>query len=163
MIMDGLGLGIWESFPGMVFLRITGRIKDIMITAGGKNVAPQMIENLMMKSPLIDHFVVCGDGQKYLTALVTLDVDATLKHLKRHGGSDVAVDSLSTHPEVRRLIEKHIEEQNRLLAKYETIKRFAILDNDLSIDGGVLTPTYKVRRKAISRKYAEIIDALYVD
>jgi long-chain acyl-CoA synthetase len=143
------------------FLRITGRIKDIIVTAGGKNVAPQMIEALMMKSSFIDHFVVCGDGRKFLTALITLNTDAVQKYLKRHGFADVSGAELSDHPEVRGLIGKHVEEQNGLLARFETIKRFAILDGALSIDGGVLTPTYKVRRKAISSKYGEIIDSLY--
>lgn len=143
------------------FLRITGRKKDIIITAGGKNVAPQMIEALMGRSPYITHFIVVGEGRKYLTALVSLNHEAVREYLRGQG--EEPEGALERHPGVRRLIGRHVEEVNRELAQYETIKRFAILDGELTMDAGELTPTFKMRRVAIMQRYRETIDALYRD
>ncbi|MFH0800734.1 MAG: long-chain fatty acid--CoA ligase [Pseudomonadota bacterium] len=145
------------------FLRITGRKKDILVTAGGKNVAPQMIETLMSASPYINHFLVYGDGRKYLTALVALNTEAALSYLGRQGLGPQAIGQLSGHPVIRKLIGEHIEKINKRLAPFETIKRFAIVEGDFSIATGELTPTLKVRRGFASEKYRSLLEALYKD
>lgn len=145
------------------FLRITGRKKDIIVTAGGKNVAPQMIESIMLSSPYIDYFVVCGEGRKYLTALVALNGEAVRGYLLEQGHVAQDNESLGDNPLVRQLIGRHIEEQNRKLASYETIKRFAIVRGDFSVENGSLTPTLKVRRSIVANRYGDILDGLYKD
>jgi long-chain acyl-CoA synthetase len=143
------------------FLRITGRKKEIIVTAAGKNIAPQMIEGLIGRSPYLSHVMVYGEGRKYLTALVTLNGAEVTRYL-----SDIGLDlqegrTLAQHPAVQELIQKHIDEMNHKLARFETIKHFAILPNDFSIETGELTPTLKVRREFTSRKYEQVLDALY--
>ncbi len=145
------------------FLRITGRKKDMIVTAGGKNIAPQRIETIMSDSPYISHFMVYGDGRKFLTALVTLNRAEITRYLQSLGFEGGDSQRLSEHPEVYALIKRHIEEKNAKLASFETIKRFAIIDNDFSIAGGELTPTIKVRRSFTSEKYRLVLDALYKD
>jgi len=143
------------------FLRLTGRKKEIIITAGGKNISPQMIEGLLSKSPYINHAVVCGDGRKYLTVLITLNRGAVVDYLAERGITAVEGERLSSHPAVLQLVSEHVEEQNGHLASYETIKRFAILDGEFSVEGGELTPTLKVRRDFTTRKYRDAIGSMY--
>lgn len=143
------------------FLRIVGRKKDIIVTAGGKNIAPQMIEAMMSSSPFISHFVVFGDARKYLVALITLNREAVARHLMGQGRPLAEGEALSRNPSVKRLIERHVEGQNSKLAPFETIKRFAILDEDFSIASGELTPTLKVRRAFTGQKYRDVIEGMY--
>lgn len=145
------------------FLRITGRKKEIIVTAGGKNVAPQMIETLMGQSPYINYFMAYGDGRKYLTGLVVLNVEAARQYLKKHGLVLMNGESLSGQKAVRELISRHVEEKNKSLASFETIKKFAIVDGDFSVAGGELTPTLKIRRAYTGEKYRELLEALYRD
>lgn len=142
------------------FLRITDRKKDIIVTAGGENVAPQMIEMMLMESPFINYCMVYGDRKKYLVALVTLNPEAVSEYARKNGINQDLL-SVSQHPRVRELISSIIEEKNLRLAKHETIKRFAILKHDLSMDEGELTPTLKIRRRFTSEKYKDIIESLY--
>ncbi len=143
------------------FLRITGRKKEIIITAGGKNVAPQLIESIMTDSPYINHFMVYGDDRRYLVGLVTLNEDVSLSYLERHGYPIEDPKLISRHPAIRRLVWKHIEEKNKRLASYETIKQFEIVDGPFTIDGGELTPTLKLRRGEIAKKYRQQLDSMY--
>ena len=143
------------------FLRITGRKKEIIITAAGKNVAPQMIETIMTDTPCISHFVVFGDDKRYLVGLVTLNEEESLSYLEKHGYPIEDPKRVSQHPAIRRLIWKHIEEKNKKLASYETIKQFKIVDGAFTIDGGELTPTLKLRRGEISKKYRDQLDSMY--
>jgi long-chain acyl-CoA synthetase len=145
------------------FLRITGRKKDIIVTAGGKNVAPQLIESVMLSSPYIDYFVVCGEGRKYLTALVVLNAEAVRGYLLAQGYVAQGSEPLGSAPLVKQLIGRHIEEQNKRLASYETIKRFSIVEGDFSVENGALTPTLKVRRSIVADRYRDILDGLYRD
>ncbi len=145
------------------FLRITGRKKDMIVTSGGKNIAPQMIEQTMLSSPFISNFMVFGDGHKYLTALVTLNREDVLRHLRSKGEKISDQERLAHRADVRKLIAAHIEDKNRLLARYETIKRFAILESDFSQTTGELTPTLKVRRAYTSEKYRDLLESLYSD
>lgn len=143
------------------FLRIKGRKKEVIVTAGGKNIAPQPIEDLFSSCPYIDHFMVYGDGRKYLTALVDINRRAVVARLREMG---IAIDEggdLARHPEVIGLIARCIDEANRSLAPYETIKRFAIADRGFSVETGEITPTMKLRRSFIAEKYRDLLERLY--
>jgi long-chain acyl-CoA synthetase len=130
------------------FLTITGRKKDILITAGGKNIAPKNLEAGIKQNPLVSEAVVIGDRRKYLTALVTLD-DAAAK------GKDPA--------EIRAAIQKTVDELNLTLARVEQVKKFTVLSRAFGIDTGELTPTLKVKRKVVNQNFAREIEAMYQD
>jgi long-chain acyl-CoA synthetase len=143
------------------FLRITDRKKDIIVTAGGKNIAPQRIEGIMAESPYINQVMVHGDRKKFLTALITLNYDAVQDYAKQSGITYADAKELAGDPSVRDLIEKEIENRNRNLARFETIKRFAIVPEEFSIDNGEITPTLKIRRRFVTQKYKEVLEAMY--
>jgi long-chain acyl-CoA synthetase len=154
-LKDGwLCSGDLGQFDAQGFLSITGRKKEIIITAGGKNIAPKNIEAMIKQSPLVGEAVVIGDRRKYLTALVTLDLDAARK---------VAPDAAHDHPQIRSQIQVAIDEANKLLARVEQVKKFAILPVAFGIDSGELTPTMKIKRKVIAQKVSREIEAMYVD
>jgi long-chain acyl-CoA synthetase len=138
------------------FLRITDRKKDLIVTAGGKKVAPQALENaLKARSPLFSQVLVYGDKQPYCVALVTLSDDAR----KQFGGADFP--ALAASPDVRAAIQKEIDGLNANLASFESIKKFAILPSDLTEASGDLTPKLSVKRKVVIDKYRSVIDDLY--
>ena len=149
------------EFDAQGMLRITDRKKDIIVTAGGKNVAPQNIENLLKTIPLLSQVVVHGDRRKYLTALVTLNPDEAKAKAAEQGISVSNIAQLSKEPKIFEMVKKLIEEKNHDLPKYESIKRFAILDKDFTIEGGELTPTLKIKRKVINERYKDLFDSLY--
>jgi long-chain acyl-CoA synthetase len=141
-------------------LRITDRKKDLLVTAGGKNVAPQKIEACLLESPWIAQAMVYGDRRPYLVALVTLDLDALSGWAREHR-IDARGEELALHPDVRGLVESEIDLVNRKLASFETIKRFLIVPRELTIEAGELTPTHKIRRAAICARFAPALDRLY--
>jgi long-chain acyl-CoA synthetase len=148
-LRDGwLCSGDLGAFDREGFLTITGRKKEIIITAGGKNIAPKNIEAAIKELPIVGEAVVIGDRRKYLTALVTLEPTAAEK---------VAGD------QVRSTIQARIDEVNKSLARVEQVKKFAILERPFGIDTGELTPTMKLKRKVIAQKYAREIEAMYAD
>jgi long-chain acyl-CoA synthetase len=148
-LRDGwLCSGDLGSFDKDGFLSITGRKKEIIITAGGKNIAPKNIEAAIKELPLVGEAVVIGDRRKYLTALVTLEPAAAAK---------VASDR------VHSTIQAKIDEVNKSLARVEQVKKFAVLERPFGIDTGELTPTMKLKRKVIAQKYAREIEAMYAD
>ena len=142
-------------------LVITDRKKDILVTAGGKNLAPQPIENALKTSPLIAEAVLIGDQRPFVTALIVPAFPALEAAAKARGISFVAREDLVRHPDVRALYEKEIASLTKDLARFEQIKRFALLDRELSQDEGELTPTLKVRRKVVLKRYEDVIDGLY--
>ena len=144
-------------------LRITDRKKDLIITAAGKNIAPQYIENLLKTDPFLSQAVVHGDKRKYLTALVTLNPEKLREKAREWGIPHQSLAELVQHPRIQEAVKKIIDEKNQLLPKYETIKRFAVLDQDFSIEGGELTPTLKVKRKVINERYQDVIERLYTE
>lgn len=142
------------------FLSITDRKKDIIVTAGGKNVAPQNVESLVKTaSPLISHVVVLGDKRKFLSALIVLDVEAAKKLGRERGiGEDYA--EICRSEEARQAVQETIDAVNAQLASYETIKKFSIIDKDFEV-GDELTPSLKVKRKVVSKKYEDVLDSFY--
>ncbi len=142
------------------FIKITGRKKDIIITAGGKNITPANIEAEIKQHPLVSQCVLIGDRRPYLTALVTLDPEEAAKFGPEHDLSDDP-EALASDPLVRQTIEEHIEKINRKFARVEQVKKFEILPRDLSQEGGELTPTMKVKRAIVAKKYEPQIEALY--
>ena len=145
------------------FLFITDRKKDLLITAGGKNVGPQNIENLIKTIPYVSQACVIGDKRKFLSALITLDGPAIEAWAKENGVAYGSLADLAGNEKVRKLIEGHLEEKNRELAKYEQIKRFTLLPDDFTIESGELTPTMKMKRKIVNEKHKDAIESMYAD
>ena len=142
------------------FLSITGRKKDIIITAGGKNLTPANIENDLKQSPFISQAVMYGDRRPYPVALVTLDAEEIVPWARDRGLPE-DVPSLAKHPDVIAMVQTVLDEANAKYAQVEQVKRFAILDHDLSQESGELTPTLKVKRNVVNEAYADVFDSLY--
>jgi long-chain acyl-CoA synthetase len=144
------------------YLRITDRKKDLIKTSGGKYVAPQKIE-IVFKAicPYASQIVVHGDKRNYVTALVTLDPDAMETWAEQHGHSGKSYEQLVALPEAREMVQGYINELNARLERWETIKKFLILPNDLTVEEGDMTPSMKVKRKAVEQKYMELLDSMY--
>jgi long-chain acyl-CoA synthetase len=158
-LKDGwLCSGDLGAFDKDGFLTITGRKKEIIITAGGKNITPKNIEAALKQSPLIGEAVVIGDRRKFLSALITLDDEAAKKL-----APGVAVDQLAAASQIRAAIQKQIDEVNQTLARVEQVKKFTVLGQPFSIAAGELTPTLKLKRKIISQRYEREIEAMYKD
>jgi len=142
------------------YLKITDRKKDLIVTSGGKNIAPQNIENLMKTDPLISQIMVYGDKRNYLTALVTLDPDEAVSYAEHKELEYEDFAELTRDPIIHQKLDRVIQAKNRKLASYETIKKFAVLEQDFEI-GEELTPTLKVKRKFTIEKYQKKLGALY--
>jgi long-chain acyl-CoA synthetase len=147
------------------FLCITGRKKELIVTAGGKNVAPAVLEDRLRAHPLIGQCVVVGDGQPFVAALVTIDRDALpgwrTRHDKPAASPDADAADLVDDPELRGEIAEAVEEANRAVSRAEQIRKFRILPGDFTEEGGELTPTLKVKRAVVMRRYADDVAALY--
>lgn len=142
------------------YLVVTGRKKDLIITSSGKNITPVNIENALRDTRWISEAVVYGDARPYLVAMVTLDRDEQAKLAERlHVTPDTT--AMAHDVRVHSVVQEAVDEVNSKLARIEQVKRFAILDHDLSQDGGELTPTLKVKRAIVYSRYAELFDALY--
>jgi long-chain acyl-CoA synthetase len=142
------------------FITITGRKKDIIITAGGKNITPANLENEIKQHPLVSQCVVVGDRKPYLVALVTLDPEEAVAYATEHGLPEDP-EQLATDPDVRKSIEDHVEKINEKFARVEQVKKIAILRKDLSQESGELTPTLKVKRAVVAEKHEREIEELY--
>ena len=143
------------------FLRITDRKKDLLVTAGGKNVAPQNIENLLKGDPLISQAMVYGDRRPFLTAVLTLDMEAATSYARELGISGETAAELADNPQLRTVLEGRVEQVNQRLAPYESIKKFVIAREDFTEASNELTPTLKVKRQVVTQKYQAELDALY--
>ncbi len=142
------------------FLKITGRKKDIIITAGGKNIAPAAIEGALATSRYINQVCVIGDKRKYLTALVTVDPDNVIDYAKSNQIAYGSIDELLTHPQITGLIEAQVAEKNKRFASFETVKK-VILVPEFTIENGLLTPTLKLKRNIAMERFAKEIDGMY--
>ncbi len=144
------------------FLTITDRKKDLIITSGGKNVAPQKIEGIFMFDPLFTHFIVVGERKKFLSALITIQM--TQAHLlAEQKGIATRGEALLDDPEFLKIVDEHVAEKNKKLARYETIKKYHILKNEFSQAGGELTPSLKLKRNVIYKKYEKEIQRMYAE
>ncbi len=143
------------------FLKITGRIKDIIVTAGGKNISPQNIENSVKTSPYVEQIAVIGDKRKYLSALVIPNFEALTKWAKQKGISFASNADLIKNDEVYKLIEGEIAKYTKQFSRVEQIKKFTLLEAEWTQATGELTPTQKVKRRVIEQKYAKEIEAMY--
>jgi long-chain acyl-CoA synthetase len=143
------------------FVRITDRMKDIIITAGGKNVTPSEIENQLKFSPYISDAIVIGDKRSYLTCLVMIDQDNVVKFAQDHDVPFTNYASLCRAPEVVELIGNEVEAVNKKFARVETIKKFRLIDQLLTAEDEELTPTMKLKRSLVEKKYRELIEGMY--
>ena len=140
-------------------LSIVGRKKEIIVTSGGKNIAPHDIEVAIKSHELISQVVLLGDGRKYCVAVVTLNPEQISQWSKARGISDLK--AINTNKELRETIQQHISSINKDLASYETVKDFFIAPEDFTVDNGILTPTFKIKRSFVEKKYQEEIEKMY--
>jgi len=144
------------------FLRITGRQKELIVTAGGKNVSPAVLEDRLRSHPLVSQCMVVGDGRPYVAALVTIDEEALPHWKKQHGkAADATLAELKDDPEFVADIQQAVDEANQAVSRAEAIKRFRILQTDFTEAGGQLTPSLKLRRSVVVKECAADIEALY--
>ncbi|MCP4901893.1 MAG: long-chain fatty acid--CoA ligase [bacterium] len=163
-LADGwLHTGDQGRFDDDGFLFITGRIKDLIITSGGKNIAPQQIESAVGRDPIIDQVAVIGDRRKFITALVVPNFEAVEAWANDHSFAASTREELVKIPEVLELVSERLEAQSIDLAHYERIKKFTLLSRELTIESGELTPTLKIRRQVVEDRFAELIEAMYTN
>lgn len=159
---DGwLHTGDIGMFDSEGYLKITDRKKHLFVSSGGKNIAPQHIENIFLQSEFIDQFVLIGDGKMYLTALIVPNFDSLKDFADRHGIKYDTPEELSGNPEIYKLLEGVMSKLQKDLANYERVRKFTILGKPLTIENNELTPTLKVKRKVVEERFKELIDKMY--
>jgi len=143
------------------YLRITGRKKELLVTAGGKNVAPAVLEDRLRALPLVSQCVVVGDQKPFIAALITLDAEMYPTWARNNGIEGVGLDQARTHEVVVAEIQRAVDDANRSVSKAESIRKFAILEGDFTEENGYLTPSLKLKRNIVMKDFAEDVDALY--
>jgi long-chain acyl-CoA synthetase len=143
------------------YLRITGRKKEILVTAAGKNVAPGPLEDALRANPLISQAMVVGDDEPFVAALVTLDEEALGHWTSANGRSGATLDELRADPAILAEVQKAVDAANLTVSRPEQIKKFVVLDKDLTEESGYLTPTLKVKRNVVAKDFAGDIAAIY--
>jgi long-chain acyl-CoA synthetase len=143
------------------YLTITDRKKDLIITAGGKNIAPSWIENMLKVSPWVREAIVIGDRRKYVTALIGIELDTVGDWATRQRIPFTTYKDLSERAEVRKLIQEWVDKVNADLAQVEQVKKFAMLPKELDHEEGELTATQKVKRRAIASRFEDLVEGLY--
>ncbi|WP_432124234.1 AMP-dependent synthetase/ligase [Streptomyces sp. C10-9-1] len=156
-----LATGDLGSLDADGYLTITGRKKDILITSGGKNVAPAPLEDRLRAHPLVGQCMVVGDGRPYVTALITLEQDGLDHWLRMRRKAGLPMAALVEDGELLEVLQRAVDEANRLVSRAESIRRFRVLTGDFTEGGGHLTPSLKLRRTEIARDYAAEIESLY--
>ncbi|TFH74403.1 long-chain fatty acid--CoA ligase [Cellulomonas sp. HD19AZ1] len=145
------------------FLRITGRKKEIIVTAGGKNVAPNVLEDRLRGHPLVSQVVVVGDQRPFIGALITLDPEGVPGWLTAHGKPAMSLEEAAKDPDVLASLDRAVERTNKAVSRAESIRKYRILDRDLTIADGYLTPKLSVRRTEVLKDFAADVDALYAE
>ncbi len=159
---DWLSTGDQGSIDDDGFLKITGRIKELFKTSGGKYIAPPVIEaKFATLCPYASQFMVFGEGRNFAVALVTLDPDAIGGWANEHGLGDASYEDLTRSPKVHEMVDEHVQKLNANLNRWETIKKWALLDHELSVERGELTPSLKVKRGVVAEQNRETLDAFY--
>lgn len=148
-------------FDDAGFLMITDRKKNLIITSGGKNIAPQKIEGVFISDPLFAHFMVIGDRRKYLSALVTVNLERAVILAAENAIDCTAPRDLLDNPAFRAIVDEHVQAGNAKLARFETIKKYHLLKNEFSQETGELTPSLKLKRKVVQKMYAAEIESMY--
>jgi long-chain acyl-CoA synthetase len=143
------------------FIHITDRKKHLFVSSGGKNIAPQPIENMFLSNKYVEQFVLIGDRRMFLTALIVPDFEALKEYADGNGIAYEGNADLVTHPEIQSLIDKQIAAIQKDLASFERVRKFTLLEQPFSIDEGELTPTQKVKRKFVEQKYSALIERMY--
>ena len=143
------------------YLRITDRKKDIIVTAGGKNITPQYIENKLKASPYINDAVVIGDRRKYLTALIMIDEDNVIKYAQDHKIQFATYKDLTLDEEIRKMIQSEVDQVNNQVARVENVRKFTILPKKLYEEDGEVTPTMKVKRNFVNDAFQDLIEGMY--
>jgi len=143
------------------FLSITGRMKELIVTAGGKNVSPAVLEDRLRSHPLISQCIVVGDNKPFIACLVTLDEDALPAWKKEHDKQGFSRAALVNDPELRAEIQTAIDRANKAVSKAESIRKFTILETDFSEEAGQMTPSLKLKRKVIMEEFATDVAGLY--
>jgi long-chain acyl-CoA synthetase len=143
------------------YVRIVDRKKELIITAGGKNVSPANLENLLKQNPLIGQAAVIGDRRAYLTALIVLDPDTARAWAQSHGLSDTSSQDLVRHPDLLAEVQRGIDSANEHVSQAEHIRKFRVLPVEWTAESGELTPTLKLKRRVIAERYSDEIEELY--
>jgi long-chain acyl-CoA synthetase len=143
------------------FLRITGRKKELIVTAAGKNVAPAPLEDRLRSHPLISQAVVVGDARPFIAALIVLDTEAAVEWATEHGLGSLPLPALTDNPELRTVIQKAVDRANASVSRAESIREFVLLAEPMTIDSGELTPTLKIRRSVVASRYGHVIEQMY--
>ena len=144
------------------YLKITGRKKELIVTAGGKNVAPAVLEDRLRGHPLVSQCMVVGDNKPFIACLVTIDPEAFPQWKKEHGKPETAqVEDLVDDKDLRNEIQKAVDEANKAVSRAEAIRKFRILKVDFTEEGGQMTPTLKLKRNVVAKEFASDIEALY--
>ncbi|MFV0534562.1 MAG: AMP-dependent synthetase/ligase [Cumulibacter sp.] len=143
------------------FVTITGRKKDLIVTAGGKNVAPTVLEDRLRAHPLVSQCIIVGDRRPFIGALITLDVEMLSGWLADHGLPAMSPDEAMHNPDVRAGLQRAVDYANKAVSRAEAIRKFEVLPNDFTVEGGQLTPSLKLRRPAVLAEFADDIEALY--
>ena len=143
------------------FLYITGRKKEIIVTAGGKNVAPAVLEDRLRAHPLVSQCIVLGDNQPFIASLITIDADMLKGWITSHNKTGATVQTLVNDPDLIAVIQTAVDDANKAVSKAESIRKFTLLPTDFTIAGGELTAKLSLKRHVISEKYAAEIAALF--
>jgi long-chain acyl-CoA synthetase len=144
------------------YLRITGRKKEIIVTAGGKNVAPALLEDRLRAHPLVSQCIVVGDGKPFVAALVTLDPEMWPLWAAMHGLEGLPMSSAAENPVVLEALHEAVDKANEAVSRAESIRKFAVLDNDFTEESGHLTPSLKMKRNVVLKDYTDAVERLYV-
>jgi long-chain acyl-CoA synthetase len=142
---------------------ITDRKKHLFVSSGGKNIAPQPIENLFLASKFIDQFVLIGDGRMFLTALIVPEFEVLKEYARQHGISFESDHDLALHQSIKEMYRKEIDVIQKDLPAFERVRRFELLKQPLTVENGEITPTMKVKRKVVEERFAGVIEKMYQD